>query len=291
MKKILVFPLVLMLSVLSIELVSAHCPLCTIGAGAAAAGAVYLGVSAVIVALFIGGFGMSMGMWFARAVKKKYVPFQKTIIILGSFFLTVIPILPIIGVNYYGFYLNLMGSYGNIFNKTYLINLSLVSSMFGGLLVFISPKLNKKITEKTGKKLIPFQGVVLTLLLLLVVSVIMQFSFASANTSMQIGSINKVSPDEFDSIIQNESVFLLNTHTPYQGEIEGTDLIIEDWENIEKYMDQLPPDVSTPIAVYCRSGHMSGIVAEELKKMGYKVYDLDGGMNAWKESGRNLNEN
>ena len=53
-------------------------------------------------------------------------------------------------------------------------------------------------------------------------------------------------------------------------------------------MDKLPKDTSIPIAVYCRSGRMSKAVAENLKAMGYKVYDLGGGMNAWEESGRKL---
>ena len=54
-------------------------------------------------------------------------------------------------------------------------------------------------------------------------------------------------------------------------------------------MDKLPSDTSIPIAVYCRSGRMSEAVAENLREMGYKkIYDLDGGMNAWSESGREL---
>ena len=71
-KKFFIFPV---LTIFLAKLISAHCPLCTIGAGAAAAGAVWLGVSKVVVALFIGAFAMSMGMWFPKIIKKKYVPF------------------------------------------------------------------------------------------------------------------------------------------------------------------------------------------------------------------------
>ncbi len=39
---------------------------------AAAAGAIWLGVSKVVVALFIGGFAMSMGMWFSKIIKKNF---------------------------------------------------------------------------------------------------------------------------------------------------------------------------------------------------------------------------
>jgi len=55
-------PLIIFLS----KSVMAHCPLCVVGAGAAGAAAMWLGVSKVVVALFIGAFAMSMGMWFAK---------------------------------------------------------------------------------------------------------------------------------------------------------------------------------------------------------------------------------
>src|SRR3972149_4067056 len=110
-KKIFVIPAFLILSVFLAEFVSAHCPLCTMGAGAAAAGAVWLGVSKVVVALFIGGFAMSMGMWFSKIVKKRYIPLQKTIIVVVVFFTTIVPLMPIftaIGPLYISF----IGEYG-----------------------------------------------------------------------------------------------------------------------------------------------------------------------------------
>src|SRR3990167_3357871 len=118
--------------ILLTESVSAHCPLCTIGAGAAAAGAVWLGVSKVVVALFVGAFAMSIGMWFSKIPKKKYIPFQKTLIISAIFLTTVLPLSPIfkaIGP----LYLSFIGEYGT----TYAINYSLVSGLFGGLVVLI----------------------------------------------------------------------------------------------------------------------------------------------------------
>mgnify|MGYP006929334256 CR=1 FL=1 len=65
------FPLIL--SIFSARIVSAHCPLCTIGAGAAAGAAIWLGISKVVVAMFIGAFAMSMGMWFSRIIKKQSI--------------------------------------------------------------------------------------------------------------------------------------------------------------------------------------------------------------------------
>ena len=97
--------------------------------------------------------------------------------------------------------------------------------------------------------------------------------------------------DAFASLIEDEDVFLLNTHTPYEGEIDGTDAIIEDWENIGLNINKLPDDKNKPIAVYCRSGRMSAVAAEQLIDLGYKnVYDLKNGMIGWKESGREIVE-
>ena len=155
---------------LGIKTVLAHCPLCTLGAAAAVGGAAYLGVNKVVLSLFVGGFATSMGMWFARVVKRKYIPFQKTIIILGSFFLTVIPILPMINA-YFPLFLWFIGDYG----KTYAVNASLIGSFFGGLLVFISPKLSKKITKWRGKH-INYQTIIITFLLLIITGTIVQFT-------------------------------------------------------------------------------------------------------------------
>ena len=163
---LLIFPIFLLAGI-----VSAHCPLCTIGAGVAAAGAVWLGVSKVVVALFIGAFAMSMGMWFARYLDKKYkyIPFQYSIIVVLVFLLTVIPLSPI--VKAIGpLYLSFIGDYGT----TYAVDYSLGSSLLGGIITFISPRINKKIKEKRNGKRIPFQGILLTFLLLGIAAVIIQ---------------------------------------------------------------------------------------------------------------------
>ncbi len=149
--------------------VMAHCPLCTVGAGAAAAGAVWLGVSKVVVALFIGAFAMSMGMWFSGLPKKQYFPFQKTSVVLIVFLSTVIPLIPLftaVGP----LYLSFVGTYGT----TYAVNYSIASSLFGGLIVFISPNLSKRITNYREGKIMPFQGTLLTLSLLSIIGLTIQ---------------------------------------------------------------------------------------------------------------------
>ena len=81
-------------------------------------------------------------------------------------------------------------------------------------------------------------------------------------------------------------LFVLNVHTPYEGKLEKTDAIIEDWENIAAHIDQLPKDKHTPILVYCRTGRMSTSAAKQLQDLGYtNIYHLNGGMKEWDAAG------
>jgi len=102
-------------------------------------------------------------------------------------------------------------------------------------------------------------------------------------------TFSEINADEFETLIESENVFVINTHTPYVGEIKNTDLIAEQWDDMSLYLDKLPEDKSTPIAVYCRSGNMATTSSQQLIDLGYtNVYNLEGGMNSWQESGREL---
>jgi len=176
MKKefLILIALALFSLIILIESVMAHCPLCTVGAGAAAAGAVWLGISKVIVALFIGAFAMSMGIWLSKLIKKQYIPFQKSLIIIIIFLTTVLPLLPIF-THVRGVLVDLFGEYGTLLNRTYVVNLSLLNSFLGGFIVLISPLLSRIIKEKVGKGM-PFQSILLTFFLLAIASLIIQFA-------------------------------------------------------------------------------------------------------------------
>jgi hypothetical protein len=120
--------------------------------------------------LFIGAFAMSMGMWFARLVKKKYIPFQSTLIIVSVFALTFFPLLPMfsaIGPLYFSF----IGEYGT----TFAIDYSLYSGLLGGLMVLVSPAASRKITKMRNGKHVPFQIMILSFVSLLIVGTGIQF--------------------------------------------------------------------------------------------------------------------
>lgn len=51
-------------------------------------------------------------------------------------------------------------------------------------------------------------------------------------------------------------------------------------------LGQLPKDKDTPVLVYCLSGGRSARAAGQLVKAGYtQVFNLSGGINAWKNAG------
>jgi len=128
-----------------------------------------------------------------------------------------------------------------------------------------------------------YTKIVFVVIGVLIITGVFSFYFSKEQSIKLVGS------NEFEKLIANPDVFVLQVHTPYYAEIEGTDFIEEDWENLDSYLSLLPKDKKEPIAVYCRSGRMSGIVAKELAERGYKnIYDLEGGMNAWVSSGREL---
>src|SRR3989344_2973104 len=167
-KKVFIFLFALLLG---IPFVKAHCPLCTLGAVAAAGGAAYFGVNNLVIGLFIGAFAVSMGWWISNLIKKKFIPFQKTLLVIFSFLTTILPLLPLpVFHEAKGIYLSQFGPYG----YTIALNTFLMGSILGGLIICITPWLSHKITEIRNGKLIPYQGIILTLGLLLITGTTMQ---------------------------------------------------------------------------------------------------------------------
>lgn len=111
---------------------------------------------------------------------------------------------------------------------------------------------------------------------------------AGRTISVADGSYQDVTAKELDSMLKSKDFLFINVHIPFAGNIAGTDLSIA-YDQIEQNLSQLPADKSMKIVLYCRSGRMSAIAAEELVSLGYaNVWNLDGGMDAWVQSGYKL---
>ena len=151
---------------------SAHCPLCTAGAGALAVLAASLGVSSVVVGILLGAFALALALWLAPMLKKQYVPYQRQILVALIFLGTILPIMPLIR-DYGPLYISLGGEYGTWFHNTYTIDLFLFGSVVGALIMFLAPFVSRGITKLRGKQ-IPYQGVALTLVLLTLAASIAQ---------------------------------------------------------------------------------------------------------------------
>jgi rhodanese-related sulfurtransferase len=100
----------------------------------------------------------------------------------------------------------------------------------------------------------------------------------------------RLDPAAFADRMKEESAVVINVHIPYEGELEDTDEFIP----YDKIVgdSRLPDDKDTQILLYCRSGRMSEESGAALYKAGYKkLAHLEGGMNAWEHSGRQLIHN
>jgi rhodanese-related sulfurtransferase len=84
--------------------------------------------------------------------------------------------------------------------------------------------------------------------------------------------------------LTKKDFFFVNVHTPYEGEIAPTDAFIP-FDRTVARLGEYPADKSAKIVVYCRSGRMSTLAAEELARQGYvNVLNLAGGMIEWEAS-------
>jgi len=101
-------------------------------------------------------------------------------------------------------------------------------------------------------------------------------------------TVTNITAQKLAEMMTNKDFVLLNVHIPYAGELPNTDLFIP-FNNIEGNSDRLPKNKNAKIIVYCRSGSMSADASKELLERGYtNIYDLTGGMNAWKNAGFKL---
>jgi len=87
-------------------------------------------------------------------------------------------------------------------------------------------------------------------------------------------------------MLKNKDFVFVNVHIPFAGNIVDTDLsIFYDEISASENLSQLPADKNVKIVLYCRSGRMSAIAADELGSLGYtNIWNLKGGIVDWEQA-------
>ena len=106
----------------------------------------------------------------------------------------------------------------------------------------------------------------------------------------QKGEFKTLPVDDFESLIKDSEVQRVDVRTLAEyseGHIPGTVNINVLDDSFAAVADStLQKD--KPVAVYCRTGKRSKKAAEILTRRGYKVYNLDKGITAWQEAGKEV---
>ena len=100
------------------------------------------------------------------------------------------------------------------------------------------------------------------------------------------GSYQNITATELKSMLKDKDFVLVNVHIPVRTSIAETDLFIPyDKITVSKNVLQLPAEKDPKIVLYCRSGRMSEIAAEELVNLGYtNVWNVADGMLGWEQA-------
>jgi len=102
------------------------------------------------------------------------------------------------------------------------------------------------------------------------------------------GDIRHLDVENFNNAIQGNVGVLVDVRTPK----EYTDFHVPGAINVDYKNDNFEEnalktlDKSKPVLVYCRSGVRSGRAMKILEKNGFKVYNLDHGIKAWRAEGK-----
>ena len=163
-------------SIITLNSVLAHCPLCTTGAAVGIGFTRTYGVDDSIVGLFIGALIASSALWFNKWFKKKIdFPLQTLLLMIISFLLITVPFY------YKGIIIDfaMVKSIPEVHGMTGfgvlgLANLGVDKLLFGMILgtlaIWSVFALSDRIKKINGKVLFPYQGMVFMIIALAVLS-------------------------------------------------------------------------------------------------------------------------
>ena len=100
-------------------------------------------------------------------------------------------------------------------------------------------------------------------------------------------AVTLLNATDFATKLQSEQGMLIDVRTPGEykkGFIKGATLMDIFGDNFDADLNKL--DRNQTYFVYCAAGGRSAECAEKMQLLGFKkVYDLDGGMGAWRNAG------
>ena len=128
---------------------------------------------------------------------------------------------------------------------------------------------------------------IISIVIVIMGSLILLYAKNIKPVKLQNNGVKEISVTQLNQMIEEKDFILVNVHVPYEGEIPQTDTFIP-YNRIGEHLNELPAK-DQKIVLYCRSDNMSTIAAETLTKAGYSnLYNLKGGMKAWKAAGYQL---
>jgi rhodanese-related sulfurtransferase len=93
-----------------------------------------------------------------------------------------------------------------------------------------------------------------------------------------------VSPEWVNERLATGELQLIDVREPYEwdaGHLAGARHI--ELQNVAAEAASI--DRETPVVFYCKVGARSGMAASAFRQAGYEAYSMDGGLDAWAQSG------
>ncbi len=115
--------------------------------------------------------------------------------------------------------------------------------------------------------------------------------FAFVSCKAQTDNFTSLSPEEFEKSLTKKNIQLLDVRTAGEfkaGHIKNA--LQADWTQNKQFIERIQyVDKDKPVYVYCLVGARSAAAADWMRKNGFsKVIELNGGINAWKSAGKQL---
>jgi rhodanese-related sulfurtransferase len=125
----------------------------------------------------------------------------------------------------------------------------------------------------------------LNLLLIVLITISLQSCFKE-----KAGVINLVTPEEAAVLIESDQVKIIDVRAELafdKKHLKNAVNIEVENDDLNSVLDQMKKD--EPLLVYCNKGGQSERCAQILKEKGFTlIYDMDGGIAKWEESGRQV---